>query len=129
MRANSAAQGKGGDGNWRSGRNAKKGVVMAEAIPPDMVDRIAVKFRMLADSSRLTILACLIKGGEKNVSEVAQATGRSPANVSKHLKLLANGGFVSRRKEGLQVFYHLDDPVWEQVCRLVSSSLLRGSSK
>jgi ArsR family transcriptional regulator len=100
---------------------------MAEAIPKEIVDRMAHKFRVLADATRLAILACLINGGEKNVGEVAQATGRTPANVSKHLKLLADGGLLSRRKEGLQVFYRLDDPVWEQVCRLVSGALLKGS--
>src|SRR5262245_51718490 len=97
---------------------------MADAIPQDRMDRMAERFRMLGDTSRLAILACLMSAGEMNVGEVAQATGRTPANVSKHLKLLADGGLLSRRKEGLQVYYRLDDPVWEQVCRLVSSSML-----
>jgi DNA-binding transcriptional ArsR family regulator len=101
---------------------------MTEPIPQDIVDRMAEKFRMLADASRLAILACLMKGGEKNVGEVAQATSRTSANVSKHLKLLADGGFLSRRKDGLQVFYRLEDPVWEQVCGLVSTRLLKDSS-
>src|SRR5262245_23747934 len=96
---------------------------MADAIPQEKVDRMAEKFRMLGDSSRLAILACLMSAGKMNVGEVAQATGRSPANVSKHLKLLADGGLLSRRKEGLQVYYRLDNPVWEQVCRLVSSAM------
>jgi ArsR family transcriptional regulator len=96
---------------------------MIDAIPLDRVERMAGKFRMLADATRLEILACLMRGGEKNVGEVARATGRTTANVSKHLKLLADDGILSRRKDGLQVFYRLDDPLWEQVCRLVSSSI------
>jgi DNA-binding transcriptional ArsR family regulator len=97
---------------------------MAEAIPRDKVERMAGTFRMLADETRLTILACLMTGGEKNVGEVAEATGRTTANVSKHLKLLADEGILSRRKDGLQVFYRLGhSQVWEQVCRLVSSSM------
>jgi ArsR family transcriptional regulator len=98
---------------------------MDDAIPKGSVDAMAAKFRMLGDESRLSILACLMGGGEKAVGEVAQATERTPANVSKHLKLLADAGFLSRRKEGLQVFYRLDDPVWEQVCRLVRMAILR----
>jgi ArsR family transcriptional regulator len=100
---------------------------MADAIPDSMVDRMAQLFQMLADASRLAILSCIMKGGEKSVGEIATATGRTPAIVSKHLKLLAEGGIVARRKDGLQVFYRLDDPVWEQVCRLLSSSMLKGS--
>ena len=110
-------------------RQVNRGLVMTEPIPQDVVDRMAGKFQMLADASRLAILACLMKAGEKSVGEIAQATGRTPANVSKHLKLLADAGFLSRRKEGLQVFYGLDDPIWEQVCRLVSNSLPRESSE
>jgi ArsR family transcriptional regulator len=96
---------------------------MADAIPQDLVDRMAGKFRLLADTSRLTILAFLMKGGEKNVGEVARATGRTTATVSKQLKLLADDGILARRKVGLQVFYRLDAPVWEQVCRIVSTAL------
>jgi DNA-binding transcriptional ArsR family regulator len=90
---------------------------------------MAAVFRVLADASRLAILGCLLGGGERNVGEVAAATGRTPANVSKHLKLLADAGLLSRRKEGLHVFYRLADPAWEQVCRLVSESILKNSEK
>ena len=31
---------------------------------------------------------------------------------------------VARRKEGLQVYYRLTDPVIEQLCRLVCGSLI-----
>jgi ArsR family transcriptional regulator len=90
---------------------------------------MAGTFRLLADVTRLSIMAYLMKGGEKSVGEVADATGHTAANVSKHLKLLADGGALARRKEGLQVFYRFDNPVWEQVCRLVSTSLPRGGTE
>jgi ArsR family transcriptional regulator len=100
---------------------------MADAIPAAMVEGMAKVFRLFADASRLAILSCIMQGrGEKNVGEIAQATGRSTANVSKHLKMLADGGILARRKDGVEVFYHLDDPVWEQVCRQVSRSILKG---
>jgi hypothetical protein len=31
---------------------------------------------------------------------------------------------VARRKEGLQVYYKLDDPLIEKLCKLVCESLL-----
>jgi len=96
---------------------------MADAIPNDKAAGMAAAFRLLGDESRLAILNCLMNGDEKNVGQVAQATDRTPASVSKNLKMLAIGGILSRRKDGLQVFYRLSGPVWEQVCRLVSGSL------
>jgi DNA-binding transcriptional ArsR family regulator len=54
---------------------------------------------------------------------VVEETGRGQANVSKHLKLLADAGLVARRKEGLQVFYRVHDPLVEKLCRLVCDTL------
>jgi ArsR family transcriptional regulator len=92
-------------------------------IPDSFLDLIAEKFRLLADSSRLAILRTLMSG-EKTVGQVVDATGRNQANVSKHLKMLADAGMLSRRKEGLQVFYRLEDPLVEQLCKLVCSTIV-----
>ena len=70
----------------------------------------------------LAILRCLMDG-EKSVGQVVTETNRGQANVSKHLKLLSDAGLVHRRKEGLQVFYRLDDPLVEQLCQLVCGSI------
>ena len=51
-------------------------------------------------------------------------TGRNQANVSKHLKLLAGAGLVGRRKERLQVFYRLDDPLLETLLELVCDTVV-----
>src|SRR5262245_19360691 len=96
---------------------------MADKIPNDNLGSMAATFRLLGDASRLAILRCLMDGEEKNVGQVPQERGRTAARVSKNLKLLTNGGLLRRRKEGLQVFYRVSGPVWEQVCRLVSGSL------
>src|SRR4051812_9371171 len=89
---------------------------MSDAIPKNRMPDVAATFRLLGDESRLAILACLMSGDEQNVGQVAQATGRTAASVSKNLKLLANGGILRRRKDGLQVFYRISGPVWEHVC-------------
>ena len=96
---------------------------MAATIPDEFLDLMADKFRMLADSSRLAILRSLM-GGERNVTQVVEETGRNQANVSKHLKMLSEAGLVARRKEGLQVFYKLDDPLVERLCKLVCETIV-----
>ncbi|WP_165070043.1 ArsR/SmtB family transcription factor [Paludisphaera rhizosphaerae] len=97
---------------------------MAATIPDEFLVRVAEKFRMLADPTRLSILRALTTG-EKSVGTVVSETGQNQANVSKHLKLLAETGMVLRRKEGLQVFYSLGDPLIEQLCELVCTSIVR----
>ncbi len=95
---------------------------MSRYLHDDLLELMAVKFQMLADPTRLAILRALMEG-EKSVGQVVTETGRGQANVSKHLKLLADSGLVSRRKEGLQVYYRLDDPLVEQLCTLVCSNI------
>jgi ArsR family transcriptional regulator len=96
--------------------------MMSQAIPDDLLELMAEKFQMLADPTRLAILRALMEG-EKSVGQVVAETARGQANVSKHLKLLSDAGLVCRRKEGLQVYYRLDDPLVEQLCALVCSTI------
>lgn len=71
---------------------------------------------------RLRLLHTLI-GGEQNVNALVLASGGTQANVSRHLQTLAHAGMVSRRKDGLQVFYSIADPSIFQLCELVCGSL------
>src|SRR5687768_14285863 len=71
-----------------------------------MIELVAERFRALAEPARLLIMQSL-RGGEQTVGELVEETGLGTANVSKHLQLLHAAGFVSRRKEGLYVYYSL----------------------
>ncbi len=93
-------------------------------IPDEFLGLMAEKFRMLADSSRLAILR-LLMAGERNVTGIVEGTGLSQANVSKHLKMLADAGLVERRKQGLLVFYRVGDPLVERLCELVCDTIVR----
>jgi ArsR family transcriptional regulator len=101
---------------------------MATSIPDEFLDLMAEKFRMLADPTRLAILRVLLQG-ERNVTQVVEETRRTQANVSKHLKMLARSGLVGRRKEGLQVFYRIDDPLVERLCDLVCRTIVHEAQK
>jgi ArsR family transcriptional regulator len=95
---------------------------MKPRIPDEFLDEMAEKFRLLGDTTRLAILRALMEG-EKSVGQVVEETSRGQANVSKHLKLLADAGLVARRKEGLQVFYRVHDPVVDKLCKLVCDTI------
>ncbi|MFO0950456.1 MAG: metalloregulator ArsR/SmtB family transcription factor [Isosphaeraceae bacterium] len=97
---------------------------MPITIPDEFLERVAEKFRMLGDPTRLLILRTLL-GGERNVGSVVLETGQNQANVSKHLKMLTEAGLVRRRKEGLQVFYAVNDPLIGKLCELVCGSVIQ----
>ena len=96
---------------------------MAERVPDELLETMAAKFRLIGEPTRLAILHALMDGVERNVGQIVAETGRTEVNVSRHLKQLAKGKMLARRKAGLQVFYRLTDPVIEQVCRLVCDTL------
>ena len=89
---------------------------------PEVLDLVALRFKVLADSARLRILNCL-RDGEMTVSELVEKTGLGQANVSKHLQLLHSNGFVDRRKEGLFVFYTLADESVFKLCDMMCGRL------
>lgn len=63
-----------------------------------------------ASPKRIEIIDVLAQG-ERNVETLARETGLSVANTSRHLQVLKAAGLVAHRKDGLQVFYRLGDPM------------------
>lgn len=89
---------------------------------PDLVPTVATRFKALADEGRLLLLSAL-HSGERSVSELVEATGRSQPNVSQHLASLHRAGLVTSRREGNRVFYRIADPYVLRICDAVCRSL------
>ena len=68
--------------------------------------RLLDGLRAAAESTRLRLIALLAEG-EMTVGEIAEALGQSQPRVSRHLRLLAEGGLIERLPEGAWVFYRL----------------------
>ena len=94
-------------------------------IPRHHLNQVASKFKLLGEPVRLEILNLLLTNDEMNVQEIIRATDQGQANVSKHLKLMANAHFVGRRKEGQHVYYRVIDPSLSGLCLLVCSTVAR----
>lgn len=92
------------------------------ALSDEALALIARRFALLAEPMRLRLLHTLF-AGEKHVNALVEASGGTQANVSRHLQALAEAGVLSRRKEGLQVFYAIADPSIFELCELVCGSL------
>jgi ArsR family transcriptional regulator len=70
------------------------------------VEPLLAIFRALGDPSRLRILL-LVRGLDLAVGEIARVLQQSQPRVSRHLKILAEAGLVTRVKEGAWVFVRL----------------------
>jgi rhodanese-related sulfurtransferase len=69
--------------------------------------RIASAF---SSPKRIEIIDLLAQG-ERHVVAIAQETGLSVANTSRHLQVLKAAHLVASRKQGLQVFYRIPEPL------------------
>ena len=95
---------------------------MARNLTSEMIELVAERFHALAEPARLHIMQAL-RGGEQTVGELVEATGFGTANVSKHLQLLHAAGFVTRRKEGLYVYYGLAGKDVFRLCDIMCGRL------
>ena len=87
-------------------------------------DAIAQRFRVLSDPMRLRLLYT-IGTGELTVNELAEKTGGSQSNVSKHLSTLLTHGLVQRRREGTSAHYSVIDTGIFNLCDLVCGGIDR----
>jgi DNA-binding transcriptional ArsR family regulator len=75
-------------------------------------DKCARKLKALAAPERLKIVQCL-QDGPRSVTELADALGRSLANVSHHLGILKNAGLVRDERMGKFIRYSLPPDVFQ----------------
>lgn len=85
---------------------------MHEAQQPPILDGAAT----LADGTRCRILR-LTDGHELSVSELCTVLQLPQSTISRHLKLLGDGGWVRARKEGTSRYYRLADDELEPWAR------------
>jgi ArsR family transcriptional regulator, lead/cadmium/zinc/bismuth-responsive transcriptional repressor len=87
--------------------------VAASPVPPvppepEQLSQVADVFDLLSDPRRLALLVELLDG-ERNVGDLAAATGASESATSHALRLLRAHRVVAVRRDGRQAYYRLTD--------------------
>ena len=65
--------------------------------------------KAIAQETRLSILE-LLRDGERCVCEIFPAISQEQSNVSRHLNMMQKAGILTRRKDGLRIFYAVKHP-------------------
>jgi len=95
-----------------------------EGMSNEALHQVAAYFQALSEPTRLKILN-LLRSGERNVGEIAEATRYTAANVSRHLTLLTKHGLVAREGRGNAVYYRIADDSIYALCDLVCGNIAR----
>ncbi|MGI3129499.1 ArsR/SmtB family transcription factor [Halopseudomonas pachastrellae] len=93
------------------------------AAKPSQTDDLAAFCKAAGDALRLDILRVL-RSDSFGVLELAQIFDMRQSGMSHHLKVLANAGLVSTRREGNSIFYRRSLPVSDQPWHRLHSQLL-----
>lgn len=72
-------------------------------------ERLADRFRLLADPGRLRMIYALLEAGEMCVCDLAATVEATESATSHQLRQLRLAGLVRSRKEGRTVYYRVDD--------------------
>jgi rhodanese-related sulfurtransferase/DNA-binding transcriptional ArsR family regulator len=71
-----------------------------------LYDAFAASGKALASGNRLELLD-LLGQGERSVDALATAAGLKVTTASAHLQILKQAGFVTTRRDGVQIYYRL----------------------
>lgn len=70
---------------------------------------IAQLFKALGDETRLRIMALLLEGRELCVCDIMAVLKLPQSTVSRHLSYLRHSGLVDDRRQGVWMYYRLND--------------------
>jgi ubiquinone/menaquinone biosynthesis C-methylase UbiE/DNA-binding transcriptional ArsR family regulator len=86
------------------------------------IDHLVSRLKAAGDETRIRLLA-LLEEGERTVKELTEILAQSQPRISRHLKILAEAGLVTRNPEGSWVYYRLAD---QGLGREVAIGILKG---
>jgi ArsR family transcriptional regulator len=75
----------------------------------ELVELRAEILKALGQPTRLKIIDFL-RDGERCVCEIFPAIGEEQSNTSRHLNMMLAAGVLSRRKDGLKIYYAIKHP-------------------
>lgn len=85
----------------------------------ELIELRAEILKALGQPTRLKIIDFL-REGERCVCEIFPAIEEEQSNTSRHLNMMLAAGVLSRRKEGLKIYYAIKHPEILEVIDLVT---------
>lgn len=78
-------------------------------LDPQSVQQAAAMLKCIGHPIRLKIIELLDRAGEQNVTAIYEALGIEQAVASQHLNLMRDKRILASRREGVNVYYRIDD--------------------
>jgi len=85
----------------------------------DLVEYRTEILKAIAQPTRLKIIDFL-RDGERCVCEIFPAISEEQSNTSRHLNMMLSAGVLSRRKDGLKIYYAIKHPEIIEVIDIIT---------
>lgn len=79
-------------------------------------------FRVMSAPMRLKIISALCNG-EKNVSQLLADVDTTQPNMSQHLNTLYQANVLTKRRDGVQIYYRISNDRVATLCRAVCTQI------
>ncbi|HHL73545.1 MAG TPA: ArsR family transcriptional regulator [Bacteroidetes bacterium] len=94
---------------------AERAEEIREFFPEAYIKRAVKILRLLSDESRLRIMLFLAKEGSSYVTRIAESLGMNQTTLSHHLALLRATDLVTTHRDGKNIYYDINRPVWKEM--------------
>ncbi|MCG8606844.1 metalloregulator ArsR/SmtB family transcription factor [bacterium] len=98
----------------------------AEFFPEEYIRRASKLLKLLSEESKLRIMLLLAKDGPCTVTEISETLQINQPTVSHHLSLLRNADVVVTNREGKNIFYDINEPLWREMGKQFFDYLQKG---
>ena len=88
----------------------------------EVFELAAEVFRIMSAPMRLKIISALCQG-EKNVGELLGEIPTTQPNMSQHLNSLYKAGVLGKRREGVLIYYRIDNERVVALCRAICAEV------
>ncbi|NIN72100.1 MAG: metalloregulator ArsR/SmtB family transcription factor [Gemmatimonadetes bacterium] len=89
--------------------------IRSQKLSVEAVRQAATMLKCIGHPIRLQIIELLDRTGEQNVTAIYEELEIEQAVASQHLNLMRDKGILASRREGVNVYYSIDDPRVTQV--------------
>ncbi|KPK79811.1 MAG: hypothetical protein AMS25_11305 [Gemmatimonas sp. SM23_52] len=81
-----------------------------QRLTPEAIETAATMLKCIGHPVRLQIIELLDREGEQNVTAIYEALEIEQAVASQHLNLMRDRGILASRRDGVNVYYQINDP-------------------
>ncbi|MFQ5627204.1 MAG: ArsR/SmtB family transcription factor [bacterium] len=99
-----------------------------EFFPEKYVKRAVKILKLLSDENRLRVMLYLAKHERAFVSEISEALDLHQTTLSHHLSLLRTADLVVTLRDGKNVYYEINKPLWREMGLQFFTYLGKGSN-